>query len=93
MLSLHRELIRLRRASPSLAVGSYRHIYTDEHVLVFAREVDGERHTVALNFSDAAQTLTSEPAGQIVLSTQLDRNEAVSAQLGLRPNEGVIIQG
>jgi hypothetical protein len=51
---------------------------------------------VALNFGLAAQQLTlplNAGGGQVLLSTALDRaQEVISAQIELRPAEGVILQ-
>ena len=76
MLTLHRELIALRR---EFVDEPYRTIAADDSVLVFARGA----WTVALNLSDEPAEL---PAGRVRLSTELDGGAAV-----LRPNEGVIV--
>jgi hypothetical protein len=51
---------------------------------------------VALNFGPAAQRLALPPTaggGRLLLSTALDREqEAIGAQIELRPAEGVILQ-
>jgi alpha-glucosidase len=95
MLSLTQVLIRIRRAHPSLTDGSYRPVDgmpTD--CFAYLRELEDERVLVALNFSDADQTIADPTlgAGSIVLSTHLDREGQVDlASLSLRPNEGCIV--
>ena len=94
MLSLHRQLIALRRAMPALCVGSYRHVYTDDDLLVYERSADAERVVVALNLSHSARTLAwSEPGSRIILSTHLDRQDEVGDRLDLRADEGAVIVG
>ncbi|MCQ3931189.1 MAG: alpha-amylase [Chloroflexi bacterium] len=96
MLALTRRLLTLRRATPALHVGSYRTVQqSNEHCLAYIREYESERWLVALNFSDAAQTLNLplNQSGQIVLSTGLDREESVNlGSLHLRANEGCLIK-
>jgi alpha-glucosidase len=93
MLSLHRQLIELRRSTPALSVGSYRHVYTDDDLLAYVREAEGKQLLVALNLSAAPRRLAlSEAPGRIVLSTHLDRQEAVGRALDLRADEGVIVE-
>ncbi|HQI87118.1 MAG TPA: alpha-amylase family glycosyl hydrolase [Anaerolineae bacterium] len=95
ILSLYRRLLGLRRTRPALHGGAYRAVdvaYDD--VYVYHRAVFAERYLIALNFAAEPRTLAipGETAGRILLSTHLDREEAVSLDaLSLRANEGVII--
>ncbi len=92
MLMLHRSLLELRRTTASLAVGSYRRVYTDDNVLVYEREAGGQRRRVALNLSGSPREVAwSGPRGRILLSTHLDRSdEGVAGRLKLRADEGVV---
>ncbi len=96
ILSLYRRLLGLRRTRPALQGGSYRPVdvaYDD--VYVYDRAVFAERYLVALNFAAEPRTLAipGETTGRVLLSTHLDREEAVSLDaLALRANEGVIIE-
>ncbi len=91
MLTLYNRLVALRRASDALAFGSYRTVRVDDEVFAFAREHDGQRLVVALNFSDTSRALPLR-AGPLLLSTHLDREEAhPGGPLQLRPHEGVIL--
>src|SRR4029434_4361992 len=95
MLSLHRALISLRRATPALAVGSYRSIYTDDDLLVYEREASADnRREVALNLSGQPRVYRrSEGPARILLSTHLDGcDEHVAGALELRADEGVVLE-
>jgi alpha-glucosidase len=94
MLTLHRQLIQLRRSTPALSIGTYRRAYTDDSVLVYVREAQGRRVFVALNLSSRPRGLgwSSEAGNRIVLSTYLDRQEEAGNRLELRADEGVIVQ-
>ena len=91
MLSLHRRLIELRRATPALSVGSYRQLHADDATLVYEREAEGRRLVVALNFTGRERALAEGVAGlSVVLSTHLDRSgEPASA---LRADEGLVLE-
>jgi alpha-glucosidase len=94
MLSLYRRLLALRRASAALMAGRYRPLPADGACFVYWREARGERRLIALNFTAEPQAIAvpGATAGQIVLSTYLDREERVDlARLTLRPHEGVIL--
>jgi len=82
----------LRRAMPALSVGSYKHVYTDDDLLVYERSAGAERVLVALNLSHSARTLAwSERGSRIILSTHPDREEEVGDRLDLRADEGVVM--
>ncbi len=96
MLAFTRRLLALRRATPALNIGSYATVQqSNTHCLAYVRDYDGERWLVTLNFSETAQTLILPISqnGQIILSTNLDREESVNpGSLQLRGNEGCIIK-
>ncbi len=96
LLNLYRRLLHYRRATPALYGGSYRALDAgDENVFAYTRESGGDRRLVALNFTHAPRTLAIHgmSRGKIILSTYLDRADAVSlARLELRADEGVIIE-
>ncbi|MDJ0866480.1 MAG: alpha-amylase family glycosyl hydrolase [Myxococcota bacterium] len=54
LLSLYRDLIGLRRATPALHRGSYRRLDAPAGVWAFERRAGDERVRVALNFGDTA---------------------------------------
>jgi alpha-glucosidase len=89
ILSLYQSLLRLRRAEPALAIGSYRSLAHSDAILVYRREHAGRKFHVALNLSGTSQILPSEVGGgQVVISTtgELTGN---TGQLG--PHEGRIL--
>ena len=95
MLNLYRRLLWYRRGSPALYGGSYRPLGAGDDCFVYLRAAGDERRLVALNFADGQRRVSapSEGAGQIVISTHLDREESVSPSgLELRPHEGVIVE-
>jgi alpha-glucosidase len=85
MLSLYRDLLKLRRAHPALSVGDVRLLAADRDVLVYERLHRHERILVALNLSDENRTYVL-PAGRTLLSTQWDYEPGM-----LAANEGVIL--
>jgi alpha-glucosidase len=96
MLTLHRRLIALRRASPALAIGDWSGIATEGDVFAFKRRHGGDELTIVLNFGTAEEAVPdlglAGGVGRISLSTHLDReDERVGPGVVLRPNEGVII--
>ena len=93
MLSLYRGLLELRRGDGALGRGAYVPMNRDASSFVFARELDGRRRVVALNFTAAPcrVALDGGVLGRVLLSTHLDRSDAVSGEVRLRPDEGVIV--
>ncbi|WP_343525087.1 alpha-amylase family glycosyl hydrolase [Sphingomonas sp.] len=90
MLTLHRALLALRRATPALAVGSIRLIGAEGDVLAYEREADGERYVIALNLGPHPARVWLPPA-RPVLST-LPGPLPDAAPDHLRPDEGLILK-
>ncbi|WP_135256736.1 alpha-amylase family glycosyl hydrolase [Thermus caldilimi] len=88
MLQLVKRLIALRQ-DPGLLLGSYRTYRAGNGIYAYLR---GEGLLVALNFTDRERALELPQKGQVVLSTHLDREEAVGNILRLRPDEGAVIR-
>ena len=97
MLSLTRALIRLRRTSPALTLGSYCPYEAPKELFAYHREADGDAYLVALNFTAHPVAWKLPPAwhgARPVLSTYMDEPAAVQGgTLRLRPNEGIIVRG
>ena len=95
MLALTRALIQTRRTTPALSRGAYCAVHSaSSDCFLFVREDAGHRVLVALNFSDADQTVSAGESGRgsVLLSTRHDRDGEVElASLSLRPNEGLIV--
>jgi alpha-glucosidase len=93
LLTLYRRLLHLRRAEPALSVGAYQSIPVREDLVAFQRQEGERRLLVVLNFGPQAQEFDLPGAGRVLLSTHLDRaGEPVSGRLGLRGDEGVIVE-
>jgi len=97
MLALHRDLLRLRRAHPALAIGDMTMIEADGDLLVYERRLGGERILVALNLGAHDQTLQLRDVGvlRLLCSTRrpggsrdpdLSRHDAIL----VLANEGLI---
>jgi hypothetical protein len=92
MLTLYRDLIRLRITHRVLLDGKMRAIATEGHVLRYQRARDAETLLILLNFSHEEADATTLP-GRIVHSTQASRDdgERIGTRLTLRPAEGMIV--
>ncbi len=97
VLALYKALLRYRRATPALSRGSYRPLNdSPADCFVFVREFEGQRRLVAINLGGEARVVDASSVaaeGRIVISTGMDRTEAVKlGALSLRPHEGVIVE-
>lgn len=96
MLNLTRALLRLRRSSPALSVGSYRAVDgVPAGVFGYLREDGNDRYLVLLNFAEHSVTVELSPPcdALIAISTELDREgPADLACLDLRGNEGLVVR-
>jgi alpha-glucosidase len=94
LFSLYRRMSWLRKSSPALRRGSYRPVPSPRGVWAYAREADGERVLVALNFTKS-RLVDSLGAGgaKVALSTDHARDgESVDlARVELRPDEGIVV--
>lgn len=93
MLALYRNLLRLRRAEPALALGDYERVWSEGDVLAYIR-TDGEtRFLVALNFGDKPAVVESVGEGSVALGTDWCRSgRDVSGEVRLGSNEGIVIR-
>jgi alpha-glucosidase len=96
MLTLTRKLLKLRKATNALTLGSYRAVDPGpDDCFVYFREGAGEQYLIALSFSDQERTipLPNLGRGTILISTHLDRDgEVDTGALDLRPHEGVVMR-
>jgi alpha-glucosidase len=99
ILSLHRDLLRLRRTYSALAVGEMTMIATEGPVLAYLRHCDTEKIIVLLNLSpsDASVDLPIGLMGVPLLSTlpcqsPLSGNRPLQGSITLRGDEGLILQ-
>ncbi|MDT4876904.1 hypothetical protein FQZ97_1123810 [compost metagenome] len=94
MLALYRRLIALRRAQPALNRGSYEALDAEGEVLAYARNGEGQRLVVLLNFGATPAPISPAlmPHQSIVLaSTDPARTGSIEGPLVLAPCEGVVI--
>jgi alpha-glucosidase len=95
LLSLYRELIRLRRQELALSVGDYVSLPAGEDLMAYERRFGDRRFLVVLNFGSQERifdlaALRAQPV--LRLSTHLDRaRESLGDELRLRADEGVIV--
>src|SRR5205807_6444848 len=93
LFSLYRRLGWLRKSSPALRRGSYRTVAAPRGVFAYAREAEGERMLVALNFTKSAQVVSlGSGAERIAHSTDYTRHgEPVDPTwIELTPDEGIV---
>ena len=93
--SIYRRLIRLRRASDALKVGSFRALGTEGEVLLYLREHGDERLLVALNLGQGDTRITFDGApfrGVVSFATDVGfEGERVEGDLVLRGGHAVVI--
>jgi alpha-glucosidase len=95
LLRLTYLLLALRRHHPALHGGAYRSLATPAGVFGYAREADGERFIVLLNFSDEARQLAIPsvllPTAPLVSTLGEAQGPDNAGNLALRPNEGLLL--
>jgi len=96
MLSLTLALLKLRRATQALTLGSYVPIEgVPEECFLYIRQLGRQKYLIALNFSSSEQQiqLSEMGSGRVLLSTHLDREEPSDlASFYLRADEGCVIE-
>ena len=92
MLGLYRALLSLRRARPSLSLGSYAELDTGARVLGYARELHGVRDVVLLNIGSEHEriTLPGLASASVLISTHLNRSDRVFDG-ALLPDEALVL--
>lgn len=96
MLSLYRNLIRLRKLEPALHVGAYRPLPADPFLIAYIRESIDSKFLVVLNLSDSPydfhpRELTLEGLIEVCTDTDLE-GLAVQNIIYLKANEGMVIR-
>ena len=98
MLSLHRELLQLRRRSPALSVGGYAPINVEaDDVFAYVRFAGDEAFFVALNMTDVARSFVVPArigAGKLAVTTRdhRTRGRRIAERIELAPNEGIVVE-
>jgi alpha-glucosidase len=91
VLNLFRSLVRLRKETPALAVGSYRTLPAPEGVFSFERSHPEGTVQVHLNFGDDPRDVKVPEGAEILGSTVGERSSPRSGRLELRGHEGAIV--
>jgi alpha-glucosidase len=96
MLTLYRRLIELRRSEPALSVGDYAPLPAGDDLITYMRKAGERRLLIVLNFGSQERRFNIsklEAQASLLLSTYLDRRqEKLSDELDLWPDEGVIVE-
>ena len=93
ILTLYRQLIRVRHERRALNVGQYSAHPCEGSVMIYERHAPGDRLLIALNLAHEAAPAAMPSPGTVVLSTHLDRvGESLTGTCELRPDEGLIIE-
>jgi alpha-glucosidase len=93
LLSFYRRLIWRRKGSPALRRGSYRTLPAPRGVFAYAREADGERVVVALNFTRSRRRMPlGAGSATVLVGTQLARegDEVDLRRVELAADEGIV---
>ena len=94
MLNLYRALLKTRRTSTPLRLGSYRALPdVPRQVYGYARTDQDETVAILLNFgATSCEVRLAGHQHDVWLSTSMDRSGLETGPLTLRPNEGLIVR-
>jgi alpha-glucosidase len=93
LLNLYRRLLRFRRTSEALRLGSYTPIDAGDGVFAYLRQAGAERLLVLLNFENEPRRLSLAqltPGAELVISTR--ERPARLEPLVLGANEGIVVR-
>lgn len=94
LLTLTRDLLRLRREHPVLNLGDFERFGpTPEGTFAFRRIGPTGGLTVVLNLTDDPRSVSDAGPGQVLIGTDRSRDgEHVERSVELRPNEAVVVE-
>lgn len=96
LLSLYRDLLRLRRTHPCLVGGDYAALDAGPDVYAYRRSAEGAAIVVLLNFADAGRqvTLSGPAAGRVLIASHGPTPGARVdlAALDLEANQAVVVE-
>jgi glycosidase len=95
MLTLHRELLALRRQHPALSIGSIALLPAEGDVLAYERRSDGEHMLVLLNLGHRSyEFVLPDDTGALepLLSTLGHLPDMAGRSVVLSPDEGLILK-
>jgi alpha-glucosidase len=90
MLKLYQRLLQLRRERPELHSCEVSDVASANGVLSYVRSCGGLRIQVLLNMTHDPRSVDCG-AGRVLLSSFMDRDDAVDGKVELRGDEGVVI--
>ncbi|MBL8021995.1 MAG: alpha-glucosidase [Leptospirales bacterium] len=91
LLSWHKKLIRLRKESPALRLGTWAELEgTSANVFGYIRQHDKDKKSILLNFADRPQVVSH--GGTVVLSTHRKKGDKLTSSYELQPYEAIILQ-
>jgi alpha-glucosidase len=93
MLSFYTKLIQLRQSAPSLMIGSYIPVYSDNQAIAYRREHQGAgSYLIILNFTHRPFYFNQPVTGKIAAATADELvGREINGQLYLSGDEGMII--
>ena len=94
LLTLTRDLIRIRREHPVLRVGDFEHFGpTPEGIFAFRRIGPEGQLNIVLNLTGEVRFVDDAGPGRVVVGTHRARDgEAVGRSVELRPNEAIVVE-
>lgn len=94
-LSLYKKLLIMRKDHKCLASGKYASLKVKNESVLFFKRINGSSEIIiALNFTNSVQIINHGifKGKKVILSTYMDREEQISQNLKLRPNEGCLVE-
>ena len=92
LLALYRMLLWYRKENGSLAVGDYETVRSPAGTYVYTRTHGDETHLIALNFTQKTVSIVLPRSGEMVLNTFLNRSGAISGEVTLGADEGMLVR-
>jgi len=94
MLTLTRDLLRLRKHDDVLRTGDFERFGpTPDGVFAFRRIGRGRQVNVVLNLTSEARIVPDAGPGRVIIGTDRDRDgRAVNETVELRPNEALVVE-
>jgi alpha-glucosidase len=96
LLSLYVRLIKLRKEEAALSVGEYLHVFSDNQMIAYIRQVESNRFLIILNLSHRPCYLRQHQtnySGKVILSTDAElEGLQVKGTISLGGDEGLIIK-
>jgi oligo-1,6-glucosidase len=92
VLNFYKTLIALRKNSECLVYGEFVPIYADDRLLIYQRELNGEKYTAAFNFSSRKVKMPKKFAVIFSGTTVISTWEGFNIDGCLNPWEGILFR-